>query len=117
MKRLIAALVLASCTMPSLADIAWVNNTNIQKTLIQEGSFGGCMILLDKSVADVGLACPTPWVSLDCDGLFGSKLSAQRAFDSAQMAFALDKNVSLRVDDSKKFNETYCVAVRIDVRK
>jgi hypothetical protein len=117
MKRLIAALVLASCAMPSLADIAWVNNANIKKILIEDNKYGGCMVLLDKSVADTGLACPTAWVSLDCDGLFGSKLSAQRKFDSAQMAFALDKNVSLQVDDSKKFNENYCVAVRIDVRK
>jgi hypothetical protein len=117
MTRLIAALVLASCAMPTLADIAWVRNATIEKTLIEDDNFGGCMIYLDKSVADSGLACPNSWVSFDCDGFFGTKANAQRKFDSAQMAFALDKKVSLRVDDSRRYNEKYCVAVRIDVEK
>jgi hypothetical protein len=116
MKRLIAALVLASCAMPSLADKAWVNKATIKRTLIQDGIFGGCMIQLDNDIADVGLVCPSNWVSLDCDGVYGSTLSAQRAFDSAQMAFVLNKSVLVQVDDSKKHNN-FCVAVRIDVLK
>jgi hypothetical protein len=115
MKRLIAALVLASCATPSLANIATINNAFIKRTLVQDDNYGGCMILLDKSIADAGLDCPTnKWVSLDCDGVYVSKTSAQKAFDSAQMAFALERKVSIKVDDSKKHNN-YCIAIRIDV--
>jgi hypothetical protein len=116
MKRLTTALLLASCAMPALANTAWVSNATIQRTLIQEGAFGGCMIQLDKSIAEAGLNCPAAnWVSLDCDAIFGSIGSTQRIFDSAQMAFALEKLVHVRVDDSKKHNG-FCVAVRFDVQ-
>lgn len=113
MKRLAAAIVLASCAMPTLANTAYLKG-NIQRTLVQEGKYGGCMIMLDKNIADAGLNCPSNLVSLDCDGAYGSKASAQRAFDSAQMAFALDREVSVQVDDSKKHNN-YCVGIRVDV--
>jgi hypothetical protein len=117
MKRLIAALVLASCAMPTLADIASINDATIQRTLTEEGSFGGCMIWLDKSIKDAGLNCPAAnWVSLDCDGAYASKAAAQSMLDSAQLAFALNKKVFLKVDDSKKHNG-FCVAVRLDVMK
>jgi hypothetical protein len=117
MKRLAAALILTSCAMPALANIAWVTNATIQRTLIQDGVFGGCMIQLDQSIADAGLNCPAAnWVSLDCDGTYGLKAGAQRVLDSAQMAFALDMKVSVRVDDSKK-HDYYCTVVRIDVIK
>jgi hypothetical protein len=117
MKRLIAALVLASCAMPTLANIATISGATIQRTLLQEGSVGGCMILLDKSIKDAGLDCPASnWVSLDCDGAYASKASAQRILDSAQLAFALNKRVFMKVDDSKKHNG-YCVATRIDLLK
>jgi hypothetical protein len=116
MKRLIAALVLASCAMPTLANIATIKNATINRILIQEGLYGGCMIQIDQNIADAGLVCPANnWVSFDCEGFYGSKASAQRAFDSVQMAFALQKKVSLYVDDSKTHNVNFCVAVRIDV--
>jgi hypothetical protein len=116
MKRLAAVLLLASFAMPTLADIAFVRGATIERTMVIEGSFGGCMVLLDKSIADAGLACPANnnWVSLDCDGVYVSKVSGQRAFDSAQMALALGKNINIQVDDSKKHNN-YCVAVRLDL--
>jgi hypothetical protein len=116
MKRLIAALVLASCAMPSLANIAIVKNATINKVLVQEGLYGGCMIQIDQNIADAGLVCPAnTWVSFDCEGFYVSKASAQRAFDSAQMAFALQKKVTVHVDDSKTHNVNFCVAVRIDL--
>lgn len=117
MKRLTTALLLASCAMPTLANIAWVHDATIQRTLIQHGSFGGCMIQLDKSIADAGLSCPTAnWVSLDCVGTFSSVAGTQRMFDSTQMAFALDRKVSVQVDDSKTHNG-YCTVIRLDIRK
>jgi hypothetical protein len=117
MKRLIAVLVLLSCAMPTLANIATIKGATIQKTLLQEGSFGGCMISLDKSIKDAGLSCPdSNWVSLDCDGAYSSKAAAQRMLDSAQLAFVMNKEVFILVDDSKKHND-YCVATRIIILK
>jgi hypothetical protein len=117
MKRLTTALLLASCAMPSLADIAWVNNVTIQATLIEDGKYGGCMIKLNKSIIDAGISCPAAnWLSLDCDGAYTSVAGAQRMYDTAQMAFVLEKKVFIRVDDSKKHNG-YCVAIRMDMPK
>jgi hypothetical protein len=116
MKRLAATLVLVSCAMPTLADTAWVNDATITRTLIQDEAFGGCMVFLDKPIAGSGLNCPSNWVSLSCDGTYSSTVSAQRMFDSAQMAFALDKKVNVRVNDAQKHNG-YCVAYRFDVLK
>ena len=114
MKRLAAAMLLVGCVTPALADIAWVKGATIKRTLIQEDAFGGCMILVNKTIADAGLSCPSRFVSFSCDGTFSSKVNAQNMLDSAQMAFALNKKVNLQIDDSKKHN-SYCVAVRIDV--
>ena len=114
MKRLAAAMLLVGCVTPALADIAWVTGSTIHRTLIQENAYGGCMILVDQTIADAGLNCPSRWVSLSCDGTFSSKANAQNMLDSAQMAFALNKKVHLKIDDSKKHNG-YCVAIRFDV--
>ena len=114
MKRLAAAMLLVGCVTPALADIAWVRNATIQKTLIQDNKYGGCMILVDQTIASVGLNCPSRWISLSCDGTFSSKANAQNMLDSAQMAFALNKKANVQIDDSKKHNG-YCVAVRFDV--
>jgi hypothetical protein len=116
MKRLAATLILVTCSMPTLANTASVKGATIIQTLVQDDAFGGCMIALDKQIADAGLNCPRNWISLSCDGTYGSVVSAQRMLDSAQMAFALNKKVNLKVDDTKKHN-SYCVAYRIDVLK
>ena len=114
MKRLAAAMLLVGCVTPALADIAWVRAATVQRTLIQENVFGNCMILVNKPIADAGLSCPSRWISFSCDGTFSSKANAQNMLDSAQMAFALNKKVHLKIDDSKKHNG-YCVAIRFDV--
>jgi hypothetical protein len=117
MKRLIITLLLAISAMPSFADKAWVTNATIQRSLVEQGKFGGCMMQLDKSVKDTGLNCPAAnWVSFDCDGLYGSTLTSLRIYDTALMAFALEKTVNVRVDDTK-FHDGYCVATRIDLQK
>jgi hypothetical protein len=55
-------------------------------------AFGGCMILLNKDIASGGLNCPARLFSLSCDGTHNSVMSTGRILDSAQMAFALEKN-------------------------
>jgi len=87
----------------------------VQRTLVaDQGRWGGCMMVIDKTLTDYGLDCPSQWLSFSCSGVFAAKDVAYRMFDSAQMAYALGKDVLVTVDDTKKHNG-YCYANRIDV--
>jgi len=68
----------------------------------------------NQELSDHGLDCPNQWVSFSCTGTFTTKDIAYRMFDSAQMAYALGKEVFIEVDDTKKHNG-FCYASRIDV--
>lgn len=116
MKKLTIIVLLAVFSLPTFAAKAWVRDAKIERTLIEDGVFGDCMIALDKTIASAGLDCPSKFVSLSCDGTYVAKISAQRMFDAALMAFALDKPVNVRIDDGLKHNG-YCVAYRLDVFK
>ena len=72
------------------------------------------MVLVDQPLRDVGLDCPSSWVSFSCTGDFATKDSASRSFDMAQIALLTGATVHLRVDDTKKHNQ-YCFASRIDL--
>lgn len=108
------ATALTTFTSPVGATSAWVSDATIRQTMVDSVYFGGCMILIDKSISDSGLNCPGGWVSFSCSGDFNTKDFAYRKLDSAQMAMALGKRVNLYVDDTKKHNN-YCFARRIDV--
>ena len=112
----ISALLLAAAWASSaLADTASVQEAAVERTLVaDQGRFGSCMALLDKELADYGLNCPSRWVSFSCSGEFASKDVAYRMFDSAQLAFALGHQVTVRVDDTKK-HDGYCYAYMIYV--
>ena len=81
-----------------------------------DGRFGGCMVQLNKRFAETGLNCPGSWVTFSCTGVHTSKEDGSRMFDSAQMAFSLDKTIVVEVDDGKKHNG-HCYARRVDVKK
>jgi hypothetical protein len=88
---------------------------NVLRTLVADKErFGGCMVKLDKTLANYGLDCPGGWVSFSCSGTYTPKDIAYRMFDSAQMSFSLGKQVMVEVDDTKKHNG-YCYSRRIDV--
>jgi len=116
MKKVILTLALLAITSPALATTGWVGGVTITRTLIRDGVFGNCMVYLNTAIANAGLNCPSKWVSFSCDGTYQSRDAASRMMDSAMMAFALDKRVSMQIDDLKKHNG-YCVAIRIDVLK
>ena len=86
-----------------------------------DGTFGGCMAQLDTSLREAGLDCGSNWVTFSCSGnasqeAFTNRDDAYRKFDSALMAFALDKRVSVTVTDEMKQNG-HCFAKRVDVLK
>ena len=113
--RIAGPMLLAAWVSVVYADIVAVRNAEIERTLVSdEGRFGGCMVRLNKELADFGLNCPSSWVSFSCSGEFTTKDVAHRMFDSAQMAFALGYRVTVLVDDTKLHNG-YCYANRIDV--
>ena len=82
-----------------------------------DGRFGGCMVQLEKRLAEAGLNCPGNWVTFSCTGVHASKEEdGSRMFESAQLAFSLDKTIVVEVDDEKKHNG-HCYARRVDVKK
>ncbi len=109
-KSIVVGLVLAVFSISAQAQGFWVHG-KIVRTLSQADAYGGCMILMDTPI---GHACPSNfnYVSLDCEGHY-SRAGGDKAYTSALMAYALDKSVSVFIDDAKKLN-TYCVAIRLD---
>ena len=79
-----------------------------------DGRFGGCMVQLDQRVSEAGLDCPGSWVTFSCSGVHTSPDEGFRMFESAQMAFALDRRVMIEVTDELKHNG-HCYGRRVDV--
>ena len=106
--------VLMGTASVGLATTIYVRG-NVTKTLVaDQGRWGGCMVRIDQVLSNHLLDCPGQWVSFSCSGTFTTKDVAYRMFDSAQMAFALGKSVTLEINDTKKHNG-FCYASRIDV--
>ena len=90
--------------------------TSIDQFIITEGRYGNCMARLDISPQSQLPDCNNSWVSFSCDGTYASKEVAYRMLELSQMAYALEKNVTIHLDDSRKHNG-YCFAYRVDLRK
>lgn len=96
-----------------------MSGVTVVKTSVSDGMrFGGCMAELSAAPSTVGLTCDErdrPWVTFSCSGEHTSKADGLRMFDSAQMAFALGRQVDIWVDDARKTRDGFCFATRIDV--
>ena len=109
--------VLLLCAVATDAAVERIEGKAIRTLTTGDGRFGGCMVQLDKRLADTGLNCPGNWVTLSCTGVHtSSKEDGSRMFDSAQMAFSLGKTIVVEVNDEKKHNG-HCYARRVDVKK
>ena len=116
MKNLILSLVFFALSNHAHSDTAWINSAKIKQVLNQSNAYGGCMLLLNKSIADSGLDCPASnWVALSCDGTFNNRDVAAHMYDVGMMSIALDKKLSVQVDDSKK-HAGFCVVKRMDMK-
>lgn len=115
MIRLMLILMLSLSALAASAQTARVES-EIARTLAHEGpQFGGCMVLLNVELRrETGVDCKTKWVTFSCTGDFVNKDAAMRLFDSAKMAFALNKKVMITVDDTRKHNG-FCFGQRIEV--
>ena len=112
-----AALYVFAASSTSLqADTTSVTAKVTRTLAVADDRWGGCAAQLDVSLVDEGLAnCNDKWVTFSCSGDHASsKSNAMRMFDQAQMAFALDRQVRVYVDDTKTHNG-FCFVDRIDV--
>lgn len=100
----------------STASMSGVESTTgkISRLLSDSEYYGHCMIALPYTATNND--CPNVWVSLDCVGRFNGKESSRRLWDAAQLAYAMDSNVFVVINDQKKYNG-FCVADRLDVIK
>lgn len=75
-------------------------------------AFGACMMLVNNM--NSALDCKKGaergwWISLDCDGEYGSTMNARESLDQATMSMLLKRKISVRIDDREKV-DGYCVA-------
>ncbi len=114
-RHLVALAAALALSMPlSVSAVQATIEASVTRTLaVRDESFGGCMVLLTANPTDEGLDCDSSaWVSFDCTG--ESRANAARLFDSALMAFVMERPISITVDDGQKRGR-YCVATRVDV--
>lgn len=86
----------------------------VNRMLMSETDYGGCMVLIDQNVQDVLPACRANWVSLSCDGSYLSSNVSKRLLESVQIAYALNQRAIVYVDDSRRVNG-YCLGYRVDL--
>ncbi len=108
----------ATLAVTILASTATATTTQvvgkIRRTLVADaGNFGGCMVLMDKDLSREGLNCEG-WVTFSCSGELATAEDGARLFDSALMAFALNRTLSITITDEKKINGQ-CYGRRVDV--
>lgn len=108
-----AGILLLSMSFSLTASAEWFGVYGKVKRTLTGQHYGGCMVYLDT---DIGHACPSRWVSLDCQGLFNGKSpeTGKKMLSSAMAAAHTGNTVWLYINDVNKANG-YCVARRIDV--
>lgn len=89
----------------------------IDNVLVSDGFSGGCAARLAVAPSTEGLDCSEPWVAFNCAAeTEAERQDGLRMFDSAVMAFALEKRTTIWVDDGAKVGD-YCFGNRIDVHR
>lgn len=104
----------ALLTSAASADEVRSTWTKVDRLLIHETEFGGCMAMLsnDSLTSNSGGAC-TDWVAFSCTGELNDEDTALRMFEAAQIAYLTNREVRVTVDSSRK-HRGHCVAVRFD---
>jgi hypothetical protein len=77
--------------------------------------WGGCMVQIGAIPVDAGLDCPDSdrsWLALDCEGRFGSTMSANNSLRTAKAALLTGSKVTVTVDDEYKVGG-FCYAPQL----
>lgn len=110
MKKILALLSFVLCTSSAFAATGTLSGVTVSKMIVAESRFGGCMIMLSKPISTALPSCPDQWLTLACDGsLDNSVARAMQKWDTAQLAYALGKEVLVSANDQKTANG-YCFA-------
>ncbi len=114
-KKIAASFAVCAAMLASVASADTVSvSAKVKKILASETNFGGCMVELTVSPQNQLPACNANWVTLSCDGTHVPQTTARRLLDQAQISYALDKVMTVFIDDSRRING-YCLAFRIDL--
>lgn len=117
LRLVVIAIAAITCSSAAFSATGTVKDAKIINLLTTESTYGGCMAFLDKPLSSVIENCPSNWVTFSCDGTLGNSVPrASAMWDSVLLAYALEKPVRVRVDNSKKVNG-YCFSDYIRVEK
>lgn len=106
-----ALIVLITLTANTVsAATGTLSNVTIEKLIVSEDRFGGCMAMLSKDIATAVPGCPDKWLTFACDGSLNNSIGrAMQKWEIAQLAYALSKNVLVQADSNRTVNG-YCFA-------
>ena len=99
--------LVAACSFSSAAESR--HSGAVNEILVDNDRYGLCMVAVAGYSAPAG--CKEKWISFDCQGAFHDKSISRAMFESAQMAYALEKSFSVMVADNKK-HDGWCIATR-----
>lgn len=108
--KLLLSIILVIATSQANAEI-FGRTGNILRIITDVNNYGGCMIYINSLSND---SCPNGWVSLDCKALTIPAGEGNRNYASALLAAALNKQVTVYIDNTKIIN-SYCVVNRLDL--
>ena len=117
----IATIILGICmalaAASALGQVSHVSGKVARIAALTNGSIGECAVMLDVDIVEeTGIDCNQHWITFDCAGrqaTFG-KAAAARMFDSAKLAYAMDRGIRVWLRPEAKIGE-FCIASRIDV--
>ena len=115
MKKLLSlALMGLMLSAPAMATEEFMVSKIKNLLVTSDGRFGNCMVELYVSPSSKLASCKAGWVSFSCSGTFAAKSDAKGMMDMAQLAFLLEKEVNIGVDDSKLHNG-FCLSTYIAI--
>ena len=109
-----ALIVLLTLTASSVsAATGTLSSVTIEKLIVSEDRFGGCMAMLSRDIATAVPSCPDKWVTFACDGSLDNSIArAMQKWEIAQLGYALGKNALIQADSDRTVNG-YCFATII----
>ena len=104
---------LAACCVG--ASTAYVEAELERVAATENDHLGNCLALLNVSLIDAGVDCPSNWVTVDCVGASPEGNDGHRMYRMLAAALAAGKPIGLTVTDEQKLGGN-CRATRIAVQ-
>ena len=99
---------------------SYTGTYTVTSIVVDADRYAGCMLKLNPNPNVQFPNCSSAFASLGCDGTGGvTKSEASQLLNNASLAFAMGKNVTLRLNDENygTTSRGYCFVDRIDVRR